>query len=279
MKRGLGIFSTVGVIAAILICCMGMGRWAKERYERVEQISKPMTGIEQLSVDTSYGDIIIKGSDTNSCDVTAKVTAQAPTSAEAKFLAEQTKITLDPQDKILFIRAQKPEAKDNRSISVSYTIVIPRNIGLECKTSYGNIRLSNTIGDTSVNTSYGDVTAETVRGKLHLNTSYGKIECKRITSDDFSANSSFGDILVQFSNDTQSNLKGKFSTSYGDIDADIPLDFAGDVFIDTSFGKITTNIPLVIKGELNKSHIAGTVGHGGKGLLEFKTSFGSVKIE
>jgi DUF4097 and DUF4098 domain-containing protein YvlB len=279
MKRYLGSFLFVSVIAAILICCMGMGRFTKERYETIQQVSAPITGIEQLSVDTSYGDIKIKGSDTNDCNVSAKITAEATNYDEAKSLAVQTRITLEAKGKTLFVRAQKPEIKNNRSIAISYTIVVPKNIGLECKSSYGNINLANTIGDITANTSYGDITVETVTGKLQLATSYGKIDCKQITCADISANSSFGDLFVRFSEDSPSDLKAKISTSYGAVYADIPLNFAGDVFIDTSFGKIKTDLALVVKGELNRSHLAGTIGHDGKGLLELKTSFGSVKIE
>lgn len=279
MKRYLGSFLLISAIAAILVCCTGMGRWFKERYERIEQVSDPMSGIEQLSVDTSYGDIKIKGADTNECNVSAKITAQAPTTDEAKSLAGQTKIMLEPQGKILFVRAQKPETKKNSSIAISYTITVGKNIGLECKSSYGNIRLANTIGDAIANTSYGDITVEAVSGKLKLNTSYGKVDCKQITCADFSADSSFGDILVQFSSDSPADLRAKMATSYGDIDADVPLDFAGDVSIDTSFGKIKTDLAIVIKGELTKSHLEGTIGQGGKGALKLKTSLGSVKIE
>jgi DUF4097 and DUF4098 domain-containing protein YvlB len=279
MKRRLGLFLLVSVITTILACCMGMGRLVKERYERIEQVSSPTAGIEELSVDTSYGDIKIKGADTNDCNVSARITAQAPNTDEAKSLAEQTKITLAPEGKILFIRAQKPEIKKSSSIAVSYTIIVPKNIGLECKSSYGNIRLANTIGDVTANTSYGDIVVENISGKLRLNTSYGKVDCKQIICTYFSANSSFGDVFAVFSNACPNDINIKIATSYGDIDADVPLDFTGDVSVDTSFGKIKTDIPIVIKGELNKSHITGTVGQGGKGVLELKTSFGSVKIE
>ena len=258
---------------------MGMGRWAKERYERIEQLSAPMTDIEQVSVDTSFGDIKIRGADTNDCNVSAKIIAQAPTTDEAKSLAEQTKITLETQGKILFVRAQKPETKNNRSIGISYTIVVPKRTGMECKSSYGNIRLSNTIGDITANTSYGNIDVENIAGKMRLNTSYGKVDCRQITCDEFAANSSFGDLNIVFSNACPDNLSAKISTSYGDVDVDAPLSFAGDVFIDTSFGKIKTDLAIVVKGELSKSHLAGIIGHGGKGVLELKTSFGSVKIE
>jgi DUF4097 and DUF4098 domain-containing protein YvlB len=279
MKRHLGPFLLVSVIAVILVCCMGMGRWVKERHERVEQLSAPMAGIEQLSVDTSLGDIKIKGADTNDCNVSAKITANAPTTDEAKSLAEQTKITLETKGKILFIRVQKPEMNKKSSIGVSYNITVPKNVGLECKSSYGNIKLANTIGDIIANTSYGDIIVETISGKMQLNTSYGKIDCTQITCDGFSANSNFGDVLVRFSGSCPPDLKAKIATSYGDVYAHVPLSFASDVFIDTGFGKIKADLAIVVKGELSKSHFAGTIGQGGKGVLELKTSFGSVKIE
>ena len=279
MKRHLGSFMLVSIIATILVYCMGMGRWPKERYEKTQEVSASMTDIEQVSVDTSFGDIKIKGADINDCNVTAKITAQAPTTDEAKSLAEQTKITLETQGKILFVRAQKPETKKNSSIGVSYTIIVPKNIGLECKSSYGNIRLSNTIGDITANTSYGDIDVENIAGKMRLNTSYGKVDCRQITCAEFAANSSFGDMKVVFSNACPNDLSAKISTSYGEVNVDVPLSFAGDVFIDTSFGKIKTDLALVVKGELSKSHLAGIIGHGGKGVLELKSSFGSVKIE
>jgi DUF4097 and DUF4098 domain-containing protein YvlB len=279
MKRYLGSFLLVSVIATILIYCSGMGHWPKERYERTQEVSAPMTDIEQVSVGTSFGDIKIKGADANDCNVSAKITAQAPTADEAKSLAEQTKITLETQGKTLFVRAQKPETKKNSSISISYTIVVPKHTGMECKSSYGSIRMTNTIGDIAANTSYGNIDVENVAGKMRLNTSYGKVDCRQITCDEFAANSSFGDLKIVFSNACPNDLSAKISTSYGDVYADVPLNFAGDVFIDTGFGKIKTDLALVVKGEFSKSHLAGIIGNGGKGVLELKTSFGSVKIE
>ena len=279
MNSRLTSFLRVGVIIAVSICCAGMGRWSNERYERTQELSAPMADIEQVSVDTSFGDIKIKGADTNDCNVSAKITVQAPTTDEAKSLAEQTKITLETQGKILFVRAQKPETKNNRSIAISYTIVVPKHTGIECKSSYGSIRLTNTIGDVTANTSYGNIDVENVSGKMQLNTSYGKVDCKQITCGEFAANSSFGDLKVVFSSACPNDLSAKISTSYGDVDVDVPLNFAGDVFIDTSFGKIKTDLAIVLKGELSKSHLAGIIGNGGKGVLELKTSFGSVTIE
>jgi hypothetical protein len=280
MKLFLKVLVLVAV-AAILIACgvYYMGRLTKEQYEKTQQLWTPAASIRKLSVETSYGEIKIKGDVTADCNVSAKITANAPTTEEAKSLAEQTKITLETKDGVLYIRAQKPEMKKGDSIGISYTVTVPKIINIECKSSYGGIKLTNIIGDVLAGTSYGDIIVETVSGKLQLNTSYGKVDCTQIVSSDFFANSSFGDVFARFSPDCPPDLRARIATSYGDIDADIALNFSGDVFVDTSFGKIKTNVAIVVKGELSKSHLAGTIGRGGKGLLELKTSFGSIKIE
>lgn len=267
------------VFAVIFTFSAGMGRWLKERYEKMENVWIPMTGAEQLIVDTSYGSIKITGSDTNDCNVSAKITASAPTTSQAKLLAEQTKIVIEKEENTVFVRAQKPEMNNKSSVGISYIISVPKKTVIECKTSYGNLRVSNIIGNISANTSYGDVIIESVSGKLRLNTSYGKVDCKQITCGDLTANSSFGDIFVNFSPDSPNDIRAIASTSYGDIDVDVPLSFTGDVSIDTSFGKINTDLAIIVKGELSKSHLSGVIGKNGKGLLDLKTSFGSVKIE
>ena len=118
MKRHLNSILLVSVIFSILLYCCGMGRITKERCEKIEQLSAPMTGIEKLFVDTSYGDIKIKGADTNDCNVSAKVTAQSPDSNQAKSLAEQTKITFEKEANTIFIRAQKPAIPKNPTTRV-----------------------------------------------------------------------------------------------------------------------------------------------------------------
>lgn len=267
------------LVAAVTVCgcCINFGWWNQERYERIEQASAAMAEAEQISVDTSFGEITITGADTNDCNVTAKITGQAPTADEARSLAEQTHITLETEGKTLVVRAEKPHLRNNRSIPISYNIVVPTRTGIKCKSSYGEIKLTNIRGDVTAHTSFGDVVAENIAGRMQLNTSYGKVDCSKITCAEFEANSSFGDIEVSFSDACPSDLSAKITTSYGGIDADIPINFAGEVVIETSFGKIKTELPILIKGDLGRTRLTGTVGQG-NGKLNLKTSFGSVTI-
>ena len=281
MNRHLALLLLTGIIlgASIVVCgcCINFGWWNQERYERTEQASAAMAEAEQINVDTSFGEITVTGTETSDCNVTAKITGQAPTTDEAKSLAEQTHIKLETQGKTLVVRTVKPYIRNNRSVMVSYDIIVPTKTSIKCKSSYGEINLKNIRGNVIANTSFGDIVAEGITGWVRLDTSYGKVDCKEITCAAFAANSSFGDIGVVFANACPNDLKAKITTSYGSIDADVPINFAGEVAVETSFGKIKTEVPLLIKGDFGKTHLTGTVGEG-NGKLDLKTSFGSVTI-
>ena len=73
-------------------------------------------------------------------------------------------------------------------------------------------------------------------------------------------------------------MKAKIETSYGAVNVDIPAGFAGQITAETSFGSIRSDLPITVKGEIGKSHIRGTIGQG-TGMLDLKTSFGSIKIK
>jgi DUF4097 and DUF4098 domain-containing protein YvlB len=237
-----------------------------------------MTGLERISVDTSFGDVKINGADTTDCNVTAKITAKAPTAEEAKQLAEQTQIKLETDGKTLVIKADKPHLKHNRSIGIAYDITVPTKTIIKCKTSFGGIKLANIEGDIDAHTSFGEIDAEETNGKMQLDTSYGEVDCERITSADFTAKSSFGKIEVGFSDSCPANLSAKIETSFGEIDLRMPRNFAGHIAVETSFGKINTDLPILVKGGFGKDRLTGTIGDG-PGSLDLKTSFGNVTIK
>lgn len=284
------IVSFIGIIVVVSGCCVCWSWGGQERYERTESLSAPMAGLERISVDTSFGDVKINGADTADCSVVAKITGNAPTTEEAKQLAEQTQIKLEPDGKTLVIRAEKPHLKNNRSIGVAYDITVPTKTSVNGKTSFGAVELANIEGDIDVHTSFGEIDAEQISGKILLDTSYGAVDCEQITSSDFSVKTSFGEVDIEFSDTCPADLKAKIETSYGDVEVDLPSAFAGRVSAETSFGKIRTDLPVLVKGTFGKDHLNGTILNGtigqpalsgvegGTGSLDLKTSFGSVKI-
>jgi len=268
----------ITIIIAISGCCMCWGWRGQEHYERTESLSAPMGGLEKISVDTSFGEIKISGSETADCDVTARITGQASTVEEAKQLAEQTKIKIETDGKTLVIKAEKPYVKHDHSIGIAYEITVPIKTSINCKTSYGQVELKNIEGSIVAHTSFGQIKAENITGKIQVDTSYGQVDCEKITTGDFSAKTSFGEVKAGFTDSCPADLKAKIETSFGEIVADIPSNFAGNVAVETSFGNVKTELPILVKGDVGKTRITGTIGQG-TGKLDLKTSFGEVTIK
>ncbi|MGA2070560.1 MAG: DUF4097 family beta strand repeat-containing protein [Sedimentisphaerales bacterium] len=271
---------------ALLACCLVLTAficgccvcWGSQHFERIETLSASMAGLEQIKIDTSFGEVKITGTDTTQCSATAKINGRAPTLEEAKQLAEQTKITLVTEGKVLVFKIEKPNLGCNRSVGVSFDVTVPTRTGIKCETSFGEVAMKNITGDIDAKTSFGKICTENITGKIRLDTSFGEVDCESITTDDFLAKSSYGKMDIDFSNACPADLRARIETSFGEVDVALPHNFAGDIAVETSFGSIKTELPITVKGDFGKTHIKGTIGQG-SGKIDLKTSFGSIKIK
>ncbi len=138
-------------IASVLIACgcdIHTGSWrGQSRFERRATGQRPLTARSTLDVETSAGSITITGADVADCNIVATITGYAPTQEEAQELAEQVTIEMETIGSTLRVRADKPHTGNNRSISVSYRIVVPRQTNVDCHSSYGSLRLANVDGN------------------------------------------------------------------------------------------------------------------------------------
>jgi hypothetical protein len=259
-------------------CCINIGSLCRAEFERTDQLSAPMSPGLSLFAETSFGSITVKGDDVAECRVVADVSVQAPTKAEAEQIAEKVKVLLLTEGNNLSLKVEKPKLKRNRSVGVSFDITVPRNVNIQCETSYGSIEVDSINGDVSAETSFASIDFQNVKGRLWLGTSYGKIECLNITTADLYARSSFGDIDIQCSDSTPPDIKVDIRTSYGDIFLQSPPSFAGHANLQTSFGYVKTDLPIMVKRELNQEKITGFIGEG-TGKLDLRTSFGSIRIK
>ena len=193
-------------------CYVQLGGCNQAKYERT--ISRQLAAVagNTLDVATSSGSIKITGADGNDCSITALVVAHAPTEQEAQELAEQVDIRSDSDGDTLKIRADQPDLTNNRSISVNYTIAVPRRMSVLAISEYGSIDVVGMQGTVKGKTSSGSMHAEGIQGPLDLATSYGSITCKGIAGPTTLLQSSSGSITV-------AGLKGeaKARTSYGSI--------------------------------------------------------------
>jgi hypothetical protein len=258
-------------------CIVEIGNCFRAKYEKIVRLQAPLEPGSTIAAETSFGSITVNGAPVTDCNVVATICVQAPSEDEAAEIAEKVSIRLDREGKTLTVKADKPSVKKNRSIGISYQITVPAQVNIECSSSYGSIKLSDTTGYVKAHTSYGSIGCDRVSGQIRVDTSYGRVTCRAITSKDLTADSSYGDIHVDYSETQQPDAQANVSTSYGDIDFDVPHGFAGQIETETGFGSIETDLPITVRGQISKKRIQGTIGQG-DGKLALKTSFGSVTI-
>lgn len=165
-----------------------------------------------LDVDTSSGSIAVTGTDAADCTITATITGHAPTEDEARQLAEATDIEASKTGQTLRVRADKPEAVNNRGVSVSYVIAVPRQASLVLRSAYGSLNMARIEGSVHGRTGSGSVTAEAIRGTTDLDTSYGSISCTDVVGKTITLHSGSGSI-------TATDIEGsaRIESSYGSL--------------------------------------------------------------
>ena len=197
-------------------CDIRMGGWTQAKYERSIEQQAPLAAGSIVVVKTSSGSVTITGADVADCSVVAEICGRAPTQQEAQELAEQVEIELEKVGDTLMVKANKPTTNGNRSISISYAIIVPRQTSVRCSSSYGAIKLSYINGSVSGRTSSGSIAAENIKGPTDLDTSYGSITCKEISDGDIKLKTSSGSIKLMDASFGVCDVH----TSYGSIRSD-----------------------------------------------------------
>ncbi len=266
------------VVIVTVAGCINIGS-CRAKYERTETLQASITTISNLVAKTCYGSIKIEGADVDECNIIARIRVNASTEEEAQAISEEVKIEIEEIGKTLNITVNKPPLKKNRSVCVNFDITIPQKMNVECKSSYGKIKVADIKGNVKANTSYGGISANRIEGTVDLSTSYGVINCNDIVSQKIEARSSYGGINISCADSSPAEMTANINTSYGGIDFAAPAGFSGQAELSTSYGSIKSELPITVKGKISSKKIIGTIGEGKGGKLRLKTSYGSIKLE
>jgi len=241
-------------------CCVDIGGCGeKEKYERTEHLSAPVPAEAVLDIETDVGSVNVAGADVTDCNITATICAKAFTEKEAKELAEQVKLKLEPVGKTLTVRMEKPLSRRcKRSISIDFEVTVPKQTGLQIESDVGKIRISNTAGRIQAKTDVGDITCEEISGDIDLKTDVGGVD-------------------VAYSKTAPAARDVVISTDVGSINFTAPPNFSAVVNIATDVGSIKTDRPIALMGEISRNRLKGTIGTG-EGKLQLTTDVGSIKI-
>ncbi len=281
MENGLLKKVSLGSLLCLLIvaagCCFNIGSCAmRAKYERTVQLSAPLSPGSSFAAKTHNGYITIIGADVTDCNLTATIIGRAITEEDAKEVAEQTKIKLEPWGNKLNAKIDKPTYMINRSVSVNLEITVPNQTDLELTTHNGKIEITNITGRLNGTTHNGKVTAEQVSGTTELHTHNGSVICREI-SGDTQLKTHNGSLKVYYSQAAPSVCNISLITYNGGIELATPSNFSGEVQASTHNGSINTELPITVSGKLSKRRLTGTIGTG-QGKLHLETHNGSIRI-
>jgi DUF4097 and DUF4098 domain-containing protein YvlB len=273
--------ASLGCLLCLLIvmagCCINIGCWpALAKYERQVQLSAPLSPGSVFAAKTHNGSITVTGADVTDCNLTATIIARAGSEEDAKRLAEETKVKLEPFGNKLTVKIQRPPLMMNRSVSVSLDATVPNQTSAELTTHNGALKIKNLTGQLNATTHNGGVTAEQVTGTTNLRTHNGGITCKEI-SGDTQLRTHNGGIKAAYAKNASPVCIISIVTHNGGVDFTAPPNLSAEVEVATHNGSINTDLPITVIGKVTKRKLTGTIG-AGQGKLHLETHNGSIKI-
>ena len=207
-----------------------------------------------LKVQTSGGDItVLNGASNSEVKVTAKERIDANSEAKADELLKDLTLTIEQQGNNITAVAKYEKGGwhwGNTPVSVSFTVVLPRNFNVDLNTSGGNIDLASIAGKARLRTSGGNLKLDRVEGEVDGKTSGGNISLHEGTAA-VKLSTSGGDIDVD-----RAGGEADLSTSGGNIEI---KSVQGRVTATTSGGNVKAGIEGALKGDCDLSTSGGTV--------------------
>src|SRR4030042_1222968 len=111
--------------AATAMGCSTDGCEPKAKYERIVNLSAPMSAGSLFEAQTHNGHIDITGSDVTECSLKATITGWADTEENAKLLAEAVEVQLVPSGSTLTAKIEKPTLTPYQKVAVRFDVTVP----------------------------------------------------------------------------------------------------------------------------------------------------------
>jgi hypothetical protein len=264
-------------VAMLLAGCLNIGCcFMQAKYERIVQLSAPLSPESTFEAQTHNGSITINGSDVTECSLTATIITRAATEEEAMELSDQVDVTLVPSGNRLTVKIDKPTNLINKSVSVSLDVEVPNQTDMQLVTHNGAVKITDINGRLNATTHNGKVTTENVAGTTTLKTHNGSVTCNGISGDS-QMTSHNGSVKAFYAGSASSTCDISMTTHNGSIELATPPDYSAQVKASTNNGSINTDLPITVTGKVSKSKLTGTIGSG-EGRLQLETYNGSIRI-
>jgi hypothetical protein len=248
-----------------------------ERFERTVFLSESLQSGKNFAAKTHNGKIDVTGTETNTCEISAKITGWAASIEKAQELCEAVEITLQSSKNGLNVIIKKPDTFGNEGTGVSLEVTLPGQTSQTLNTHNGAISINNIVGSVRAETHNGKITANDLHGNTFLKTHNGKINAKNAIGD-YELITHNGSVTLAYDQTAGNPERVKVVTHNGQIKFISPQKFSASVTARTHNGSVNTELPITIIGQVDKRNVKGTIGTG-KGKLHLETHNGSISIK
>jgi DUF4097 and DUF4098 domain-containing protein YvlB len=206
---------------------------------------------QKIDVDAgANGGIAVRGWDSADVHVRARISAYAPTDAEARAIVGQVTLTTAGGR----IRADGPEMQRDASWSASFEVLAPRNISLMLNARNGGLSLGDFVGTVDMRTVNGGVAVKDAAGDIR-----GRTQNGGVTAD--------------LSGETWNGRGLDLETQNGGVSLIVPANYSAELETGTVNGGIRMDIPVTVRGNLSRQ-IRARLGAGGPPIRVVTTNGG-----
>jgi hypothetical protein len=198
------------------------------------------------------GSISVTGENRRDVQVRARVQAWAADEAEAERIAAAVTVRSDG-----VLRAEGPDRGGRTGWSVSFDVLVPREIDLSLETGNGGIAIASVRGDLAFEATNGGITLDGVAGNVHGRTTNGGVD-------------------ATLAGDTWEGAGLDLRTTNGGVRVRVPDDYSARLETSTVHGGIDVDFPVTVQGRIGRE-FSTTLGKGGP-LVRVATTNGGVRI-
>jgi DUF4097 and DUF4098 domain-containing protein YvlB len=211
-------FSIVGVAACVTTACVVTASDFREKAERTDTRELHLTSQSHVRVDTPYGKVHVRSTDSGGGSLRALVTTRGKSVEEAEKRLERAHVVIDEKDGDVTVsiefKRDSGYVNAEPAPSVDIEMLVPEGVKLalasdsgsvsadggpfaeaRLKSSYGSVLVENVQGDATVESSSGAVAIKGQRGgRAVATTSYGKVTLEGIDASSLRAQTSSGSV-------------------------------------------------------------------------------------
>ncbi len=206
------------------------------------QSTKPVrietVGVSKVSLNNRWGDLRIRGADTNEITGSATVTAWDADAQAATDKAEEIQLTHYREGDTIVIRCEGAETSRPSRFRTDFDITVPRALAMHIKGMSGDVAVSDLSGGVEIMNLSGDVIVQRTSGIMTIESKSGDIEILDCEGE-LRAHSLSGDIDLEH----LKSVMVQAHTVSGDVSAEIAPEGPAEIDLQSTSGDITLRVP------------------------------------